>query len=338
MIVRIKEYKSQPFSPRNDYSLAVMNIICNILFNSRYDIDDPEFLDLSENNHRATWVVGGLLDVFPWLYHFPVKHTNALNEMVRSRDKMLNKRYKEHIETYQEGKVRDLTDALIKAKSEEDSDSREVITQDHIIMTMQDVFIAGHETTTTTLLWLTIFLANHPKTQARVHEELDQVVGRDRAPDLSDRENLPYLQASVAETFRFSSLVPLMLPHKAIRDSSLGGYVIPKNSMVFFNSHAMNHDEQYWDHPEVFDPSRFLDDKGLYSAGNLAYLPFGAGRRGCLGESIAKRKVFLFAAKILHQFEFKKVPGCSLDNLEGEGRLVNTPRQFKVIAEDRLAK
>lgn len=103
-----------------------MNIICNIVFNKRYEVDDPEFLDLSKNNHRATWVVGGLLDVFPWLYNFPVKDTKALNSIIRSRDNMLNKRYKEHLETYQEGRVRDLTDALIKAKAEEEAESSQV--------------------------------------------------------------------------------------------------------------------------------------------------------------------------------------------------------------------
>jgi len=107
---------------------------------------------------------------------------------------------------------------------------------------------------------------------------------------------------------------------------------------VLINSDAMSNDKDYWDQPEVFNPSRFLDDKGHYSAENAAYLPFGAGRRVCIGESIAKRKLFLFAAKILHQFEFKKVPGCSLENLDGAGRLVNTPKLFEVIAEDRLAK
>lgn len=90
---RMKDYKSRPFSPKNDFSLAVMNVICAILFGKRYEIDDPEFLDLSDNNHKATWVIGGLLDVFPWLFHFPVKHTKALNSLIRSRDTMLNKRY-----------------------------------------------------------------------------------------------------------------------------------------------------------------------------------------------------------------------------------------------------
>jgi len=129
-----------------------------------------------------------------------------------------------------------------------------------------------------------------------------------------------------------------MVPHKAMRDTELNGYVIPKDSMVLINVEAMNNDQQYWDQPTVFNPSRFLDFKGHYSAENAAYLPFGAGRRVCAGESIAKRELFLFAANILHQFEFRKAPGCSLENVNDKGALVNTPKPFKVIAEDRLAK
>ncbi|KAK3730812.1 hypothetical protein QZH41_001171 [Actinostola sp. cb2023] len=294
LIKRMKDYNSQPFSPRTDFSLTVMNIICAIVFGKRYEIHDPEFLDLSENNHRATWVVGGLLDVFPWLIHFPVKHTKAMNDLIRSRDNMLGKRYKEHIETFQaDREVRDLTDALIKAKREEGRESEKVITEDHVIMTMQDIFIAGHETTTTTHLWLVVFLSRHPEIQEKVHAELDEVVGRARAPDSRDRDKLHFLQATIAETLRFSSLVPLMLPHKTTRDTHLGGYFIPNNTMVLINNHAMSHDKGYWTRPEEFDPSRFLDDEGQFTTANLAFLPFGAGRRVCIGESIAKKTVMM---------------------------------------------
>jgi len=71
-------------------------------------------------------VLGGILDVFPWLYNFPVRDTKALNSIISVRDNIFKKRYKEHIETYQDGVVRDLTDALIKAKAEEESETGQV--------------------------------------------------------------------------------------------------------------------------------------------------------------------------------------------------------------------
>lgn len=316
-----------------------MNIICAIVFGERYEIDDEEFLEMTENNHNATWVLGGLLDLIPWLIHFPIKHTKALNQLIASRDRVLNRKYKEHVDTYEEGKIRDLTDALLKAKLEEetlDSHAKQMIQTDHVIMTMQDIFIAGQETTTTTILWMIIYLARHPEIQAKIHAELDQVVGRDREPEIKDRAELHHLQATIAETLRYSSLAPLLLPHMTIRDTSLEGYNIPKDTMVFVNSWELHHDNKFWDNPYDFDPTRFLDENGHFAINNVAYLPFGAGRRVCVGESLAKRVVFLVASKLLHRFLIKRIPNCSLENLEGEGRLVNTPKNFEISIEDRF--
>lgn len=138
--------------------------------------------------------------------------------------------------------------------------------------------------------------------------------------------------------------MPLSLPHKATCDTTLGGYDVPKDTMLISNIWAMHHDKDEWLNPEVFDPSRFLDKDGkllgserkFSAAGVRSYLPFSAGRRGCLGESLAKTEMFLVASRLLHQFKFENPVGKPLPDLSGEVGVVLMPGPFEVCAKDRM--
>jgi len=120
-----------------------------------------------------------------------------------------------HQESYQDGVIRDLTDALIKAlhdAQQEDSKTHDLITEDHLVMTMFDAFAAGFETTATAILWFMTFMVNYPDIQSRIQSELDSVVGRDTLPRWEDRSRLPYLVATIEETFRRATVAPLLIP------------------------------------------------------------------------------------------------------------------------------
>ena len=100
----------------------------------------------------------------------------------------------------------------MKAKKEaedEDSSVKEFLTDGNLIMTMAEVFMAGLETTASTLCWALLYLIHNPEVQKMLHQELDQVVGPDRLPELEDKKNLPYLEATITETLRLSSLLSL---------------------------------------------------------------------------------------------------------------------------------
>ena len=108
--------------------------------------------------------------------------------------------------------------------------------RDHnLIMTMAEVFMAGLETTASTLCWALLYLIHNPGVQQMLHQELDQVIGPERLPELEDKKNLPYLEATITETLRLSSLVPLSVPHKTTVDTTLQGYSIPKGTTVLMN-------------------------------------------------------------------------------------------------------
>ncbi len=194
------------------------------------------------------------------------------------------------------------------------------------------IFLSGAETTSTSILWTLLYLAVWPKKQRKLQEELDTVLGKE-SPSLTKKASLPYLQATIYEALRLSSLTPLGVPRKATKSTRLGGFDIPKGTTVMFNLYAMNHDHHVWENPHEFIPERFLDDKGEFYPSRVGFLPFSAGKRVCLGESVAKMELFLILANLLQHFEFKS--DCDLD-LEGVNGATLKPKPFKLLILSRF--
>ena len=341
LMTRFENVEGRAHDPQNDIVLAVINIICAFVFGSRYDLDDPEFYTILRYNQQFVqgFRAGNLVDYFPFLRHFPSKGLQLIKQAVKDRDTILQKKFDEHKNTYQDCVTRDLTDALIKAMRESQAENPEKalpITEDHVVLTMNDIFSAGLETTSTCVLWALAYLAINQKVQERLHQELDDVIGRERLPELADKPNLPYLEATIHEVLRYSSLVPLLFPHSTTTDTNLNGFEIPRDTIVLFNVWAMHHDENEWQNPDVFDPSHFLDADGkLICPGSLSYLPFGAGRRVCLAESLGKIQLFLFISHLLHKFRFSVPHDAKEPDLEGIFGASLCPKPYHLCIERR---
>lgn len=130
--------------------------------------------------------------------------------------------------------------------------------------------------------------------QARVQAELDQVVGRDRLPCMSDQPKLPYVMAFLYESMRFTSFLPVTIPHATTANTFVLGYYIPKNTVVFVNQWSVNHDPAKWSNPEDFDPARFLDKDGFINkALASSVMIFSVGKRRCIGEQLSKTLLLL---------------------------------------------
>ncbi|KAK3551287.1 hypothetical protein QTP70_013946 [Hemibagrus guttatus] len=172
-----------------------------------------------------------------------------------------------------------------------------------------------------------------PKTvQNRVHEELQSVL-KGQYPHYSDRHRLPYLCAVINEVLRLRPVAPLAVPHKAIRDSSIAGYFIPKNTIVIPNLFGAHHDPEVWPDPHSFRPERFLEGDGSCLR---ALIPFGGGARLCLGESVAKMEMFLFTGYLLRDFQFLPAsPEEPLPDLRGLASVVLKAKPYRAIAHPR---
>eukprot|EP01018_Ginkgo_biloba_P019790 Gb_03772 [translate_table: standard] len=179
-----------------------------------------------------------------------------------------------------------------------------------------DLFVAGSETTSATIEWTMAEMIRNPQTMKRVQAELDDVVGRHRRVEESDIQNLPYLHAVITEVLRLHPAAPLLLPHTTHKACEVGGYLIPQKSQVLVNVWAMGRDPAIWREPLDFLPDRFLegDDKMDYKGHNFELIPFGAGRRICVGLPLANRMLHFVVASLLHSFDWRFPDGQNSDN------------------------
>ena len=162
----------------------------------------------------------------------------------------------------------------------------------------------------------------HPEFQKRAQAELDEVVGRSRAPTFSDAPNLPYIQAMVRETLRWRPPIPLGVPHNTIEDEWYDGMFIPKGTMCLVNLWQCHRDPAlYGDDAASFNPERFLDAHGRIFPGpaetrDEGHSSYGFGRRTCVGRHLANESLFITIATVLwaarlerdHDYSGKEVP------------------------------
>jgi cytochrome P450 len=190
--------------------------------------------------------------------------------------------------------------------------------------------LAGHETTANALSWMWYLLALNTEARDRMLEEVDTVLGG-RRPSVEDLEKLPWTTACVEESLRYFSPA-WAIPRVAIRDDEIDGHRIPRGATVIVPVHAIHHDPRLWPEPEVYDPSRFLPEnaRGRHRS---AYLPFGGGRRICIGMSFALLESTLIAAMLSQSFVFDLVPGHPV---EPEATLTRRPRRgIRMVARRR---
>ncbi|XP_067309140.1 cytochrome P450 2K6-like [Pseudorasbora parva] len=149
---------------------------------------------------------------------------------------------------------------------------------------------------------------------AEVQDEIDRVIGG-RQPVVEDRKNLPYTDAVIHETQRFTTVLPLGVPHQTTCDVHLNGYLIKKGTSVITLLVSVLRDENEWETPDSFNPRHFLNKQGQFVK-NDAFMPFSAGRRVCPGEGLARMELFLFFTSLLQHFRFTPPPGVSEDDLD----------------------
>ncbi|KAK5848067.1 hypothetical protein PBY51_005719 [Eleginops maclovinus] len=319
------------FDPSPAVTRAVTNVVCTLVFSSTYRHGDTELQEVMRYNDGIVQTIagGGLVDIYPWMKVFPNRCLRTLKDCITVRDRLLSRKLEEHKASLNDGPPRDLLDALLQGQGEGVQQEGGGITDDHVLMTAAEAFGAGVETTSTTLLWILAYLVHHPPVQRRVQAELDKQVG-ERPVCVSDRSRLPYLECVINEGMRIRPVSPVLIPHTAMTDSSIGGHPVGRGTRVLVNMWAIHHDPEHWDKPDLFNPDRFLDDRGQRVT-PPCFMPFGAGPRVCVGESLARLELFLFLSSLLQRMSFKLPDGASPPNLQGRLGVVLQPLPYKVV-------
>lgn len=143
--------------------------------------------------------------------------------------------------------------------------------------------------------------------QKRCHAEILERVGTDRPVGWNDRTSLPYVEAFLLEVWRRTNLFPVGVVRRNAKDTHIKGYHIPKHTMIFPNLWSVHLSEKYWDNPQKFEPSRFLDEEGKIVRPDW-HLPFSVGKRQCAGEGVARMELFLLLANLVQKLEFIRAP------------------------------
>uniref|UniRef100_A0A7E4VY01 SCP domain-containing protein n=1 Tax=Panagrellus redivivus TaxID=6233 RepID=A0A7E4VY01_PANRE len=204
-------------------------------------------------------------------------------------------------------------------------------TNNQLFAILLDVWVAGQESTSSTLSWLFIYLIKHPQIQSKAHLELDEHINSDRVITIEDKKNLNYINAIIAETQRYCNLVPMNVPHRTTRDVEIMGYKLPKGTVIVDQISTVLHDERYFEDAKSFKPERFINENGVFFQ-SMEFMPFGVGKRSCMGKNLARLELFLFAANLLNQFRFSEVESQPIT----DGRVITitiNPVPWKVISD-----
>ncbi|KAF2501128.1 cytochrome P450, partial [Lophium mytilinum] len=168
-----------------------------------------------------------------------------------------------------------------------------------VAWTAMGMYLAGADTTVASLKGFLLAMLLFPEVQRKGQEEIDRVIGRDRLPLLSDRDELPYLNAMVLETMRWHTAGPIALPHRADEDIIYRGNLIPKGATLMPNAWLYNNDPATYPEPRTFRPERFLDSPGHRREADPTENIFGWGRRICPGRLLADSAMFVTIAQTL---------------------------------------
>ncbi|KAJ6622598.1 cytochrome P450 [Mycena sp. CBHHK59/15] len=220
---------------------------------------------------------------------------------------------------------------LQEVKEEENLDDLD------ITMLAAAFMIAGVETPSGLVQWFAAHISANPEIQKKAHDELDQVVGRDRLPTVEDQTNLPYCRAIIKEVQRYHNPFWLGTPHAVTEDFTYKGYHIPKDTVVICNTYSMHLNATRYPDPFAFNPDRYLDD--TFSSAESANLSdpykrdhwmYGVGRRICIGILLADKELSLVISRMLWAFNMTEIPGEPIDLKEYDGLSGRSPLPYRI--------
>ncbi|CAG2108040.1 unnamed protein product, partial [Medioppia subpectinata] len=264
---------------KNDFAGRDMSYIAHLLSNDKHS--DVVFADYGHRWEALRRVAHSAVQK----YSINVKLVSVATDSVDRTDK-----FTKHFDDYNESIERDFCDALISAKNDALRDGKEsapYLTDANLAMTVMDLFFAGTDTSQGTFQWLLLFVCYYPEMQQKLRQEIESQIG-DRMPTHEDRNRCHYVMAFIAETLRVRNVAPTGLPHKALVNTILDKYTIPKNMSVIVYHGIICHNDKDWQNTNKFKPERFIDSEGQFiTTRPKAFIPFGVGRRVCPGEKLA---------------------------------------------------
>ncbi|XP_036604637.1 cytochrome P450 2K1-like [Trichosurus vulpecula] len=318
LIMCFGSHKGKPFDTSIILKHASSNIICSILLGKRYEYDDFEFqymLKLLDDNVKLSG--SAMVEIYNY-YPFLGFMIGAHKTILRNTQKMKNffgKVFEEHARHLNVSHLTGFVDSFLLKQQQETQNPKTEFHKKNLLFSTLDIFGAGTETTSTTLCWGLLLMMKYPEVQRRVQAEINKVISFRRDPHVQDRKNMPYTEAVIHEIQRFANIVPMGVSRSVSADIKFQGYVIPKGTEVIPLLSSVFKDATQWETPYQFNPAHFLDATGNFVKKDC-FIPFGLGRRVCMGESLARMELFLIFVGLLQKFTFKPAPGMEPADLD----------------------
>lgn len=309
--------QNSPMEASAEFAHITMSVIMRTMFGA--DIDEDEFADVSK---KLTF----MLD-----YMLPQALTYSLPSWVPVPKRAQYQQALRDIDAFIYGVIancrRNLSNNLISMLIEAvDDESGDQMTNQQLRDEVITIFAAGYETTSLTLSWVLHFLTQQPEIAEHLRQEVDTVLGP-RAPTFEDLPRLTYTRQVLQEAMR---LYPpaYFLPRTAVEEDVIDGYRIRAGQMLAITMYTIHRHPDFWESPAVFDPERFSPQQSKLRH-TLAWMPFGAGQRMCLGRDFSFMEGTIILAMLMQRYNvsapegFVAKPKLSMTLRPSKGVLVN---------------
>ncbi|GFP82473.1 ferruginol synthase [Phtheirospermum japonicum] len=276
-----------------------------------------DFACFDSNSAQEVLGTPNLADYFPLLKFIDPQRLNRgaevyFGKLLAKIDEIIDQRLESRRKSNSPSRKHDLLEVLLDLNQESDSE----LCRNDMKHLLGELMVAGTDTTSDTVHWAMTELMRNPEKLSKLKDELRTVLGNDKQAQESDISRLPYLNAVIKETFRYHPAGPFLVPHKALDNVEIHGYMIPKDAQVLVNVWAIGRDSEIWSNPDSFEPERFLDSKLDYRGQNFELIIFGSGRRICPGLPLAHVMVHLMVACFVHNFDWKLENGMKPDDVD----------------------
>uniref|UniRef100_G3T0F5 Cytochrome P450 n=1 Tax=Loxodonta africana TaxID=9785 RepID=G3T0F5_LOXAF len=299
LLEALRKTDGAPIDPTFFLSRTVSNVISSVVFGSRFDYEDKQFLKLlrliNESFIEMSTPWAQLYDMYSGIMqYFPGRH-NRIYYLI------------EELKDFIASRVRNISSILAPFNPNKVKTRQQIFPGSDggiglSFTTINNQIFTGHllQAVSLSMVWR-IMIVYHP-CATKIHEEINQVIGPHRIPSVDDRVKMPYTDAVIHEIQRLTDIVPMGVPHNVIRDTHFRGFLLPKGTDVFPLLGSVLKDPKYFRYPDAFYPQHFLDEQGRFKK-NEAFVPFSSvAKHISLGKALVHTEFFLYFSSILQNF------------------------------------
>ncbi|XP_053462266.1 cytochrome P450 2G1-like isoform X2 [Nycticebus coucang] len=339
LLEELRKTKGAPIEPTFFLSRTVSNVISSVVFGSRFDYEDKQFLHLlqlmNENFFEFSTPWTQLYNMFPGIMQYLPGRHNRIYYLTEELKDFVASKVKINEASLDPQNPRDFIDCFLIKMHQDQNNPHTEFNHKNLVLTTLNLLFAGTETVSSTLRYGFLLLMKYPEVEAKIHEEIDQVIGPQRIPSVNDRVKMPYTDAVIHEIQRLLDFVPLGVPHKVTQDTHFRGYLLPKGTDVFPVLGSVLKDPKYFRYPDAFYPQHFLDEQGRFKKSE-AFVAFSSGKRICLGKTLGRMELFLYFTSVLQNFSLRPlVPPADIDITPKVSGFGNIPPTYELCLVPR---